>query len=81
MTWEENCEKNAQDRITGKDNRVNKPISQYSKNGTFIRRFHSAEEASRITGVNRGNMCTAARGDTRKDGSKVLSAGGYKWKW
>lgn len=51
-----------------------KTIQQSTFDGTIIASFESPKEASRVTGVNRGNMCSCARGE-------VIQAGGYVWKF
>lgn len=59
---------------TGKEHPCSKPVSQYSKSGKLIRSFGGMKEASRITGVNNGNISLSCRG-------KHKSAGGYIWKF
>ena len=52
----------------------NKPISQYSLDGEFIRTFISATEASKITGIDNSSIGKAANG-------KLKHAGGFLWGW
>ncbi len=49
-----------------------KPIVQLTIDGEAVAMFTSPKEASRITGVNRGNLCSCARGELRQ-------AGGFRW--
>lgn len=58
----------------GKDHHSSKPIIQYDKHGNFIARFNGGYEASRETGVNKGNLAACALGI-------VKQAGGYLWKY
>ena len=53
-----------------------KMVWQYTIDGTLIKSFKSASEASRQTGIARCNICSAARGNT-----KYKTAGGYIWKY
>lgn len=53
-----------------------KKVSQYDLNGNRIDTFKSASEASRCTGINRSNICSVARRNT-----KYKTAGGYIWKY
>ena len=53
-----------------------KAIVQYDLNNRIVNRFKSASEASRVTGINRGNLSWVARGNTR-----AKTAGGYIWKY
>lgn len=74
--------------VTAKDNLIHaritglhtsdgdKKISQYDLEGNKLATFKSASEASRVTGVNHGNLCSVARGNT-----KYKTAGGYVWKY
>jgi hypothetical protein len=58
----------------GKDHHSSKPILQYDKNGNFINRFNGGAEASRMTGVNKGNLAACALG-------MVKLAAGYIWRY
>ncbi len=73
MTWEENKKKYYKDRISGVNNKANKPVSQYTKDGVFINTFHSGSEAERATGIRRTNISACCLG-------KEKSAGGFIWK-
>lgn len=50
------------------------PIVQLSKQGDFIREYGSSEEASRITGIDAGNILTSAHSLNYS-----RSAGGFLW--
>lgn len=52
-----------------------KAVAQY-KNDILIAIYKSASEASRVTKINRGNICSCARGV-----KCYKSAGGYQWKY
>ena len=51
VTWEQNNIKANKDRKNGNNNKVNKAVIMYSKDGEYIREFHSLAAASRFTGV------------------------------
>ena len=58
-----------------KDARYGKKIAQITRDtNDIINVFQTAKEASAVTGVNRGNICTCARG-------MILSAGGFCWSY
>lgn len=54
--------------------KISKPVAQYDKNGTLIRTYYGASEASEITGINRGNIGLCCQ-------HKRKTAGGYVWKY
>jgi hypothetical protein len=49
-------------------------VAQYDKNGTLIKTYYGASEASKITGINRGNIGLCCQ-------HKRKTAGGYVWKY
>lgn len=53
---------------------VSLKVIQYSRKGEKLQEFPSINEASRKTGVHCGSICWACMG-------KLLSAGGYIWKY
>lgn len=55
-------------------------VAQYSKTGTLIATYNSMKDASSITGVNHGDICSCCRG-YKSDGTPKHSAGGYVWKY
>ena len=58
----------------GADNPSSMPVSQYTKDGVFVRSFPAIMEAHRQTGISFSNIASVCRG-TRK------FAGGYIWKF
>ena len=58
----------------GKDHHSSKPVSQYSKEGTFIRNYVGAREATKITGIANSSISMVCSG-------RHKSAGGYIWKF
>lgn len=58
-----------------------KAVIQLSKDGKIIAEYKSASEASRQTGINRGNICKVSNHYISKEGKRSLTAGGYKWEW
>lgn len=51
------------------------------KGNSVVAVYKSASEASRITGINRGDICNVCRNYVSKNGKHYLTAGGYSWKW
>jgi len=74
MTWGENREKAQSDIENGINRKYLKAVSQFTKNGEYLKSFYSINEASRQTGVKDTNISRVCR-DIRK------SAGGFKWKY
>ena len=58
----------------GYENKKSISVSQFNLDGNLIRDFGSAREASRITGINGGNIRNVLRGFKK-------TAGGYIWKY
>ena len=53
-----------------------KPVLQYDKEGNFIKKYPSAQEAQRQTGVTRSCICRVCN-----NAPMYYTAGGYVWKW
>ena len=51
-----------------------KPIIQYTKDVEFIKEWTSGIEASRVLGINKGNITSCCKG-------KLKSAGGFVWRY
>lgn len=51
-----------------------KRVRQFTKTGELVSEFISVAEASRVTGINQGDIAGVARGNT-----KLSTAGGFKW--
>jgi hypothetical protein len=58
----------------GKENPKSKPVSQYSKDGTFIKTFAGQSEAERETGTAQASIWRVCNGVSK-------TAGGYVWKY
>ena len=67
-------ERSSEIRLNRKD--LSRPVEQYSKGGEFIRTYPSVSEASRTTGVNRGNICSCC-----EKVEHYKTAGGFIWKY
>jgi hypothetical protein len=73
VTWEQNNIKAHKDRKNGNNNKVNKAVLMYSKDGEYIREFHSLAAASRFVGVYRSKISESIkRGGT---------SAGYVWEF
>lgn len=66
------CTKAYNNTYNGKAQRCCKPVAQYSLDGKFIRRWTSAREVSKTTGIQYKNISAVCRG-------KRNNAGGYLW--
>ena len=53
-----------------------KKTAQYDLNGNLIKIFNSSVEASKITGISRGSICSVCR-----QIPKYKTAGGYIWRY
>ena len=51
-----------------------KQVKQFTLDGKFVAVYCSASSASRVTGVNKGNLCACCRGCFKQ-------AGGFKWRY
>ena len=60
--------------MTGKHNRPQTPVIQFSKSGELIAEYPSTWEAERRTGCYQGHICSCCRGERK-------STGGYIWKY
>lgn len=56
----------------GKEHWSSKPISQYTRQGEFIKEFFSIKEANRETGIMSIWLCLDGR---------IKTSGGYKWQY
>jgi len=74
MTWGENSAKGHKDRIDGINNKLNKGVVQYTKEGEHIAEYHSTIEAKRQTGVWHSSISAVCAG-------KRVSAGGFFWRY
>jgi hypothetical protein len=59
---------------TNRKNKGNKPISQYSLNGEFIKQWGSIKEAAECLKLSKGNISNVLR-------QRANSTGGYLWKY
>lgn len=53
---------------------VKKAVFQYTKDGTFIRSFPSAYDASKVTGIHRSSICECCQ-------RKRKTSGGFIWQY
>ena len=75
VVWKENKRRAHEDSKTTKLSTGNTkvPVIQLTKKGKIVASYISQHEASRITGIHRGNISSCCRGD-------IKTAGGYIWK-
>lgn len=73
-TWEENNAKGHKDIREGRNNKVNRAILQYTKDGVFVKEHYSINQAGRTIGINFKDICSCCQG-------KRKSAGGFIWKY
>ena len=62
MTWEENRQKYIKDVTTGVNNKVNRSVSQYTKEGELVDTYHSARFAERELGYGGDSIGKVCRG-------------------
>jgi len=74
MTWQENADKSYNDVKNGINNKQNKKIGQYSKNGDFIKKYNSIRIAERETGIHNGSISDVCNG-------KKITAGNFIWRF
>jgi hypothetical protein len=74
MTFKENFDKHKHDMINGVNNKQNKSVLQYSKQGEFISEYHSLSEAVRIVGGSTSDLSKVCKG-LRK------TSRGFIWKY
>lgn len=73
LTWQENMAKGHKDAKEGVNNKQNKIVLQFTKDGEFVSQYHSGMEAERQTGINNGYISNVCLG-------KLKCAGGFLWK-
>jgi len=73
-TWRENKAKGESDRRNGINNKVNKAVLQFTRDGELVAEFHSTKEAQRQTGIHYTNIGYTCKG-------KRKTAGGFIWKY
>lgn len=61
--------------------RNRKSVIQLTMDGVFIRQYESLKEMHSLTGINKESVSRMCRGLNNRNGSALLSAGGYKWKF
>jgi len=75
MSWDENRIKSYTDKVEGRNNKVNKAVSQFTKCGKFISNYHSLAEASRcVPNTSFSHIGAVCRGDRK-------TCGGFKWEF
>lgn len=67
-------------KIDGRGKSSTLKVEQYSKDGTMMATYNSMIEASKLTGVNHGDICSCCKG-FKSDGTPKHTAGGYIWKY
>lgn len=60
--------------------KLSQHVAQYSKDGVLLATYNSMKEASILTGVNHGDICSCCQG-RKSDGKAKHTAGGYIWKY
>ena len=83
LSFEDNYNRQAEERKNGTDNRVNLAVYKLNKDtGEIISEYHSVMEASRVNLLDKGNIskvCNNYR--TKKYKTKYQTCGGFKWKF
>lgn len=69
------CKEKIARKRYGNRHAIERPVYQIDKqSGEIINEFSTIKYASKVTGINRGNICLVCR-------NKILSAGGYYWRY
>lgn len=76
LEWATSSENMEHARRTGLHNADGDKAVWQLKNGEVVATYKSCSEAARITGFNRGNISSCARGNT-----KLKTYKGYEWKY
>lgn len=74
ITFRENYKKAHRDMVEGRNNKRNKAVLQYDKQGNFIKEYHSVRQAGRELGISAGNISSACNG-------MYDTMGGFVWKY
>jgi len=72
ISWRNHIDKSSYDRINGVNNKISKSVTQMTKNGVFIAKYHSQHEAYRVTNIHNTSISACCLG-------KLSHAGGFKW--
>ncbi|KAB7892593.1 HNH endonuclease [Poseidonibacter ostreae] len=78
--WKDIQIKRGQDIKEGRDNRINKSVLQYTKEGKFIKRYHSSAEAERYLQEQNNDSKRYSIGIINCKNGKAKSAYGFKWR-
>lgn len=78
-TWKDVQKKRGLDIKNGIDNRINKPVLQYTKDGKFIKKHHSSAAAERYLQEQNNDKKRYSIGIINCKNEKAKSAHGYKW--
>lgn len=73
ITFGQNNRKSHEDRKKGINNKVNKAVLQFTKDGEFVREYHSMQEASR-NGFDASDICYCCKGERK-------THKGFIWKY
>lgn len=70
----------AQTKVDGRGKAHAQQVNQYSKYGDLIATYSSLKDASTLTGINHGDICSCCQGH-KADGTPKYTAGGFIWKY
>ncbi len=72
ITWQENRSKGDKDRVSGKNTKQSKKVSQTTSDNVLINTFHSISNAAKETGLHVSAISKCCSGG-------LTQTGGYKW--
>jgi len=75
ITWKENLENNVNDHVEG-NGKNNKPVTQYTKEGTLVEEHLSVQLAATKTGINKTGIILCCQ-----EHKNYSHAGGFKWNY
>ena len=83
LSFEDNYNRQAEERKKGIDNRVNIAVNKLDKDtDEILEEYHSVKEASRLNNLDSGNISKVCHNyKTKKYTTKYQTAGGFKWRF
>ena len=83
LSFEDNYNRQAEERKKGIDNRVNVAVCKLNKDtNVLIEEYYSISEASRVNGLDKANISKVCHNyKTKKYTTKYQTAGGFKWRF
>ena len=83
LSFEDNYNRQSEERKKGIDNRINVAVCKLNKDtNVLIEEYYSISEASRVNGLEKANISKVCHNyKTKKYATKYQTCGGFKWKF